>query len=63
MIKSSQNVKIGQDVIKIESEALSSLAEKIGEDFHKAVELIFDRSGRVVVTGMGKSGLISQKIA
>ena len=45
MIKSTQNVKIGQDVIKIESEALSSLAEKIGEDFHKAVELILKGQG------------------
>ena len=63
MSKNKPNIDIGRNVIQIESEALTSLAKRIGEDFHKAVELIFDRSGRVVVTGMGKSGLISQKIA
>jgi len=63
MSKNKPNIDIGRNVIQIESEALTSLAKRVGEDFHRAVELIFDRSGRVVVTGMGKSGLISQKIA
>ena len=63
MSKNNTNIDIGRNVIQIESEALTSLAKKIGKDFDKAVELIFDRSGRVIVTGMGKSGLISQKIA
>ena len=63
MSKNKQNIDIGRNVVQIESEALTLLAKRIGEDFDKAVELVFDRSGRVVVTGMGKSGLISQKIA
>lgn len=50
-------------VLKIEADAVLSLMERIGESFESAVELIFSCSGKVVVTGMGKSGLICQKIA
>jgi len=50
-------------VLKIEADAVLSLMDGIGEDFEKAVELIFACKGKVVVTGMGKSGLICQKIA
>lgn len=50
-------------VIRVEAEALSALAESLDGEFEKAVRLILDSHGRVVVTGMGKSGLICQKIA
>lgn len=50
-------------VLKIEAEAVSALAERIDERFRRAVELILNCNGRVVITGMGKSGLICQKIA
>jgi len=50
-------------VIRIEAEALLALAEAINGEFARAVELILASKGRVVVTGMGKSGLIGQKIA
>lgn len=50
-------------VIRIEAEALISLAEAINGEFERAVRLILASKGRVVVTGMGKSGLIGQKIA
>lgn len=50
-------------VIRIEAEALMSLAEAINGEFERAVGLILASKGRVVVTGMGKSGLIGQKIA
>ncbi|GAB4302272.1 MAG: KpsF/GutQ family sugar-phosphate isomerase [Desulfuromonadia bacterium] len=50
-------------VIRIEADALAALAEKIDESFDRAVRLILESRGRVVVTGMGKSGLIGQKIA
>ncbi len=59
----SKNIRIGREVLRIEAEAVSNLRRKIGDSFDTAVELIFECSGRVVVTGMGKSGLISQKIA
>ena len=47
----------------IESKAIEALIGRIGEDFVQAVELIYKCSGRVVVTGMGKSGIIGKKIA
>lgn len=47
----------------IESKAIEALIDRIGEDFVQAVELIYKCSGRVVVTGMGKSGIIGKKIA
>lgn len=50
-------------VIRIEAEALTRLADTIDGEFERAVRLILDTRGRVVVTGMGKSGLIGQKIA
>ncbi|MFZ3208536.1 MAG: KpsF/GutQ family sugar-phosphate isomerase [Geobacteraceae bacterium] len=50
-------------VIRIEAEALIALADSINGEFECAVRLILSSKGRVVVTGMGKSGLIGQKIA
>ncbi len=49
-------------VIKIEAEAVATLAARLDENFAKAVMMILECSGRVVVTGMGKSGLICQKM-
>jgi arabinose-5-phosphate isomerase len=58
---------IGENVIRVEAEALGALADRVGssmaEAFSRAVDLIFDCTGRVVVTGMGKSGIIARKIA
>jgi len=57
----------GENVVRIEAEALRALADRIGGPmagaFQRAVELMLSCSGRVVVTGMGKSGLIARKIA
>jgi arabinose-5-phosphate isomerase len=50
-------------VIRIEAEALLALANSIDDSFEQAVDLILSSHGRVVVSGMGKSGLIAQKIA
>jgi arabinose-5-phosphate isomerase len=50
-------------VIRVEAEALLNLEASIDGAFEKAVQMILDAAGRVVVTGMGKSGLIGQKIA
>lgn len=49
--------------LKIEAEAVLQQAEYLGDDFIKAIELILQCEGRVVVTGMGKSGLVGRKIA
>lgn len=56
-------IDIAKRVLKIESEAVSALTERLNSDFEKAVEIIFNSKGRVVVTGMGKSGLVGKKIA
>ena len=57
----------GEKVVRIEAEALGALADRIAGPmagaFARAVELMFACAGRVVVTGMGKSGLIARKIA
>lgn len=59
-----QNLKIlGLAVIKAEKEAVSALEDKINDDFVKACHLMLNCKGRVVVTGMGKSGHIAGKIA
>ncbi|MRR33099.1 KpsF/GutQ family sugar-phosphate isomerase [bacterium] len=50
-------------VIRVEAEALLALADSLNGEFTRSVELILSSHGRVVVTGMGKSGIICQKIA
>jgi arabinose-5-phosphate isomerase len=50
-------------VLLIESEAVAALAERLDASFDAAVDLLIGCSGRVVVTGMGKSGIVCQKIA
>ena len=58
---------IAENVVRIEADALRALADRIAgpmaKSFARAVELISDCGGRVVVTGMGKSGIIARKIA
>lgn len=57
------NLETARRVLRIESEAIAGLVERIDERFERAVELLLGCTGRVVVTGMGKSGLIGRKIA
>src|ERR1700757_4814649 len=58
---------VGENVVRIEAEALRALADRIAgpmaNDFQRALDLMFGCTGRVVVTGMGKSGIIGRKIA
>jgi arabinose-5-phosphate isomerase len=54
---------IARKVLKIEAEAVAGLIEKLDGNFEQAVKVIYESSGRVVVTGMGKSGLVGKKIA
>jgi arabinose-5-phosphate isomerase len=59
--------RTGENVVRIEAEALRALADRIAgpmaKPFQRTVDLLFSCTGRVVVTGMGKSGLIARKIA
>src|SRR5437016_6143476 len=58
---------LGENVVRIEAEALRELADRIAgpmaEAFNRAIDLLYACRGRVVVTGMGKSGIIARKIA
>src|SRR5450755_4486031 len=58
---------VGENVVRIEAEALRALADRLAgpmaADFNRALELMFGCQGRVVVTGLGKSGSIARKIA
>lgn len=59
---SEEIIEKGKNVIRIESEAVANLLKSINGDFVKAIEVILKCKGRVVLTGMGKSGLIARKI-
>ena len=61
-MNSNDIINNGKEVIRIEAAAVADLQNSINEDFAKAVETIFVSGGRVVLTGMGKSGLIARKI-
>ena len=52
-----------KEVFKLEAQAINDLARNLGNEFEKAVNLVYACEGRVVVTGLGKSGVIGQKIA
>lgn len=56
-------IAIARDVLQIEAKAISDLIAKLDGRFSEAVRLILERRGRVVVSGMGKSGHIARKIA
>lgn len=55
-------VEHAREVLKIEADSIISLIDRIGDDFRKAVDIISSCRGRVIVTGLGKSGLIGKKI-
>lgn len=54
---------VAERVLRLEAEAITALVPRLDERFDRAVELLFHCRGRVIVTGMGKSGLIGRKIA
>lgn len=59
----AQRLKRAREVLDIEADALRALAERLNGDFCRAVDAILQASGRLIVTGMGKSGHIARKIA
>jgi len=61
--KKSSVLEDARRVLRIEAQAVTRLVRQIGREFEQAVEAMFDCQGRVVVTGLGKSGVIGQKIA
>ncbi|HKW12821.1 MAG TPA: KpsF/GutQ family sugar-phosphate isomerase [Gemmatimonadaceae bacterium] len=62
-MKQGEIVDRGRRVLRLEKEALAALEGKLGEEFARAVELMHTCKGRLIVCGVGKSGLIGRKIA
>lgn len=56
-------IKRAKEVLEIEAQAIKALKNRLGKDFVKAVELVIKCKGRVVVSGMGKTGIIAQKFS
>ena len=62
-MKTNKNIiEIARKTIESESRSIAKLADLLTDDFSKAVEIIFNSKGRLVVTGIGKSAIIAQKI-
>ena len=56
-------IEQAKEVLKIEAQAILDLMERVGPEFEKATEMILKANGRVILTGMGKSGLVARKIS
>lgn len=56
-------IEQAKEILKIEAEAVNALIGRIDESFARAIEIMYSSKGKIVVTGMGKSGLIGKKIA
>lgn len=61
--KTTNTLEVARQVLKIEADAVLALIEKLNSSFERAVDILYNSKGRVVVTGMGKSGLVCKKIA
>lgn len=62
MSNNKQTLELAKEVLRIEAQSILSLVDKINGNFTRAVDLIFRCKGRVIITGIGKSGLIGRKI-
>ena len=56
-------VREGRSILLQEAEAIRLMSERLDENFSKAVELMYACAGKIIISGMGKSGVIGQKIA
>src|SRR5215218_2932956 len=62
-MRSSEIIERGRRVVRMEKEALAESEKRIDANFAKAVELLSRSTGRAIISGVGKSGLIGRKIA
>jgi arabinose-5-phosphate isomerase len=62
-VNEAELIELGRKVVRVEAEAMIELETRLGEEFARAVRLIAESRGRVIVAGVGKSGLIGRKIA
>ena len=63
MTSTSPDLKLARKVLQTEAAAILELVERIDDKFDKAIRLLMNCRGRVIVTGMGKSGIICRKIS
>jgi arabinose-5-phosphate isomerase len=61
-MEEDQSIQQAKEVLRLEAESILQLIDRVGEDFSRAVELIYRCTGRVIVAGIGKSGLIGRKV-
>jgi len=61
-LKKEDTINHAREVLRIEAESILNLIERLGTSFPDAVEMIYKSKGRVIVTGIGKSGLVGKKI-
>ncbi|HHT9129976.1 MAG TPA: KpsF/GutQ family sugar-phosphate isomerase [Candidatus Brocadiaceae bacterium] len=61
--KTSSDIAFAKDVLFLEAEAIKNLIDHLDHNFQRAIDLIFNCKGRVIVTGIGKAGIIGQKIS
>lgn len=59
----SRLLEEGKRVLHSEADAVSAMAHRLGEEFIRGVEILYRASGRVIVTGVGKSGIVARKLA
>ena len=62
-MKKEDIIQTGKNVLEIESQAVKRLASRLDDNFAKAIDLLSQASSRVIVMGMGKSGIVGRKIA
>ena len=61
--KTVSALDLARKVLRTEAAAILGLVDRIDGEFERAVQVLYNCSGRVIVTGMGKSGIICRKIA
>ena len=62
MRKGLRVITQAREVLQIEAQGILDLIDKIGPEFEEAVEIILKSKGRVILTGIGKSGIVAKKI-
>jgi arabinose-5-phosphate isomerase len=63
MNRSTRLIRQAREVLQIEAQGILDLVERIGQEFEQAVQMIIKSKGRIILTGIGKSGLIGRKIS
>jgi arabinose-5-phosphate isomerase len=61
--KASEDIKFARRVLELEAQAVRNLVDRLDDSFQRAVDIILGCCGRVVVTGIGKAGIVGQKVS